>query len=230
MGTAFFAIIVFIEKYVFFLYNRISRNKKTVRTLLMALNNKGSGSIKILDITYELNEDTKVYQGDPHFIKEEIFTIDKDGFALSVIHMGTHLGTHTDAPSHFIEGGKSLADIPLSSYIGECSVTGMDGLKIPAGTKLLLKSAQNCEARLSSKQATELVQKGVRLVGTDALSIGDDAVHKILLGSDCIILEHLNLEGVAEGSYFLYAFPLKIDADGSPVRACLITGAPQWVD
>jgi arylformamidase len=179
--------------------------------------------MKVLDITHELNEDTKVYEGDPHFIKEEIYTIDKDGFALSMLHMGTHLGTHTDAPSHFIPGGKSLADIPLVSYIGECRVLGMEDLDNP-GPKILIKSSRSAPARLTFKQANELIQKGVRLVGTNAFSIGDDDVHKILLENDCVILEHLKLEGVAVGNYFLCAFPLKIDADGSPIRACLIVG------
>lgn len=179
--------------------------------------------IKILDITYELNEETKVYEGDPHFIKEEVFTLDRDGFALSLIRMGTHAGTHTDAPSHFISGGKSLREIPLGCYIGPCRVAVMDELEdCPACEKLLLKSAPDKEARLTSKQAKELIKKGVRLLGTDSLSIGDDAVHRILLENDCVIIELLRMDGVAPGKYTLYAMPLKIDADGSPIRACLV--------
>jgi Predicted metal-dependent hydrolase len=183
---------------------------------------QGSGRMKILDITHELNEETKVYEGDPHFIKEEIYTIEQDGFSLSMLHMGTHLGTHTDAPSHFIPGGKSLADIPLGRYTGECRVLGPEDVNNPGCEKILIKSGHDAPARLNSKQAGMLIRKGVRLIGTDALSIGDDAVHRILLENDCIILEHLKLEGVAEGKYTLWAFPLKIDADGSPIRACLV--------
>jgi arylformamidase len=179
--------------------------------------------IKVYDITYELSEETKVYEGDPHFIKEEVFTLDKDGFALSMIRMGTHAGTHTDAPSHFIQGGKSLLEIPLGSYIGACRVALMDELAdCTACAKLLLKSTPDKEARLTSRQARELIKKGVRLVGTDSLSIGDDTVHRILLENDCIIIELLKLDGVAAGNYNLYAMPLKIDADGSPIRACLV--------
>lgn len=180
--------------------------------------------IKIYDITYELNEDTKVYEGDPHFIKEEIFTIEKDGFSLSLIHMGTHMGTHTDAPSHFISGGKSLVDIPLVSYIGECRVVPMDEPDaLPPCEKLILISVPGREASLTARQAKEIIKKGIRLVGTDSPSIGDDIVHKILLENDCVIIEHLKMDGVATGKYMLYALPLKIDADGSPIRACLIT-------
>ena len=88
-----------------------------------------------------LDEETKVYEGDPHFIKKEVFTLERDGFALSVIRMGSHAGTHTDAPSHFIPGGKTLLDIPLCNYIGPCRVIGMDALEdLPACEKVLIKS------------------------------------------------------------------------------------------
>jgi len=180
-------------------------------------------AIKIFDITFVLNEETKVYEGDPHFIKEEVFTLERDGFALSVIRMGSHAGTHTDAPCHFIRGGKSLLDIPLTSYIGECRVAGMDELKdLPPCEKVLIKSKPGQEARLTQLQAEALIRRGVNLVGTDALSVGDDTVHRTLLESDCVIIEHLMLDDVPAGKYMLYAFPLKIDADGAPIRACLI--------
>lgn len=180
-------------------------------------------TIKIYDITYVLNEETTVYEGDPHFIKEEVFTLDRDGFALSLIRMGSHAGTHTDAPAHFIPGGKTLLDIPLASYIGECRVVMMDELAgLPACEKVLLKSAPGSASRLTADQACALVRKGVKLVGTDSLSIGDDTVHRELLENDCVIIEMLKLDGVPAGKYMLYALPLKIDADGSPIRACLI--------
>ncbi len=170
-----------------------------------------------------LDEETKVYEGDPHFIKKEVFTLERDGFALSVIRMGSHAGTHTDAPSHFIPGGKTLLDIPLCNYIGPCRVIGMDALgDLPACEKVLIKSMPGKESRLTTRQAKALVKKGVKLVGTDSLSIGDDTVHRVLLENDCVIIESLKLEGVPTGKYTLYALPLKIDADGSPIRACLI--------
>lgn len=147
---------------------------------------------------------------------------------MSLIRMGTHAGTHTDAPSHFISGGKSLLEIPLGCFIGACRVALMDELEdCPVCEKLILKSTPGKEARLTSRQAKELIKKGVRLVGTDSLSIGDDSVHRILLENDCVIIELLKMDGVATGKYTLYAMPLKIDADGSPVRACLISGDPE---
>ena len=65
------------------------------------------------------------------------------------------------------------------------------------------------------------------MVGLDYLSVdrfGDDAypAHRALLGGGVLILEGIDLSGVEEGAYMLYALPLKIEAgDGSPVRAVL---------
>ncbi len=67
-----------------------------------------------------------------------------------------------------------------------------------------------------------LVDAGVKVVGTDNLSIGNDVVHNTLLKEGCIILESLNLDGVEPGVYTLCALPLKIACDGAPLRACLI--------
>ena len=78
--------------------------------------------MKIIDITKKLNEDNEIYEGDPKFVKQVVFDIDKDGFKLSNISMSTHAGTHTDAPSHFLPNGKSLGEIPLKNYIGRCVV------------------------------------------------------------------------------------------------------------
>ena len=63
-----------------------------------------------------------------------------------------------------------------------------------------------------------------KMRGTGLETIGSDEVHRILLGSGCVILENLRLEGVETKKYFLACAPLKLAADASPVRACLIEG------
>ncbi len=139
--------------------------------------------------------------------------------------MGSHSGTHIDAPSHVREGGKNVSEIPLSALVGQCVVAPADHLKIPAGIKMvLIKSTDGKEARINEAQARKLVDAGVGLVGTDALSIGSDEVHTILLSEGCPVLESLDLRKAEPGLYMLCALPLKIKADGAPVRACLIKG------
>ncbi|MEG2189071.1 MAG: cyclase family protein [Christensenella sp.] len=179
--------------------------------------------IKIIDITHELNNETKVYEGDPHVRLEQFFTIESYGYAVTKLTMGTHSGTHIDAPAHVVIGGKTAKEVSLSTLIGEAVLVDKKEFKVGRGTKrIILKGSHGAEGRLTEKSAQQLVDAGVRLIGTDAQSIGNDAVHKILLGEGIVVLESLNLEKAAAGNYILCALPLKIDTDGSPIRACLL--------
>lgn len=181
--------------------------------------------IKIIDITRELSGETKVYEGDPHVRLEQFFTVDNYGYAVSKLSMGSHSGTHIDAPAHVVIGGKTTKEVPLSTLVGEAVLAERKNFKIPVGTKrVILKSADGAEARLTERSAQRLVDAGVCLVGTDALSIGNDEVHRILLSEGIVVLESLDLSKAEPGNYFLCALPLKIDTDGSPIRACLISG------
>ncbi|MEA5003413.1 MAG: cyclase family protein [Christensenella sp.] len=182
-------------------------------------------TIKIIDITQQLGKDTKIYEGDPHIRMEKFFTVDNYGYAVSKMSMGSHSGTHIDAPAHVMSGGKTVRDIPLSDLVGDCIVVEKSEIKIPKGTKrLIIKGSEKGEARISERHARILVDAGIRIIGTDALSIGNDEVHKILLSEEVCILESLELSRVTPGNYFLCALPLKVDTDGSPIRACLIEG------
>ena len=176
--------------------------------------------MKIIDITIELNEQTPIYEGDPRFQKKQISFLEENGYALSAISMGTHTGTHVDAPSHFLEGGRSLGEISLRRFIGKSIVTDRVTPESVKGYERVL--LRGMKKKLHAEQAAILVEAGVRVVGTEKQSIGNDEVHKILLGAGCVVLESLKLDQVELKEYFLAAMPLKIDADGSPIRACLI--------
>ncbi len=179
--------------------------------------------IKIIDITRELNAETKVYEGDPHVRLECFYTVENYGYSVTKLSMGSHSGTHLDAPSHVLSGARTTKDIPLNELVGECLVVDQKDFKVPSGTrKILLKGSQDAPGKLTEKSARKLVDAGVRLIGTDALSIGGDEVHQILLSEGVVVLESLYLDKVQAGEYFLCALPLKIDTDGSPIRACLI--------
>ena len=179
--------------------------------------------IKIIDITHELNSETKVYEGDPHVRLEQFFTVDNYGYAVTKLTMGSHSGTHIDAPAHVVAGGKTAREIPLSTLIGDAVLVYKKDFRIPRGTKrVILKGSEETEGRLSEKSARSLVDAGVCLIGTDAQSIGNDSVHKILLSEGIVVLESLDLSKAEPGQYILCALPLKIDTDGSPIRACLV--------
>ena len=177
--------------------------------------------MRVIDITHALNEKTAIYEGDPRFSREIWRTVEEDGYCISKLRMGSHTGTHVDAPGHFIEGGRSIAELPVHRFVGECLVAGSVDEPLDGCPRLLLKGDAG---RITLEQAQELIEKGVRLIGTEKLSIGGDEVHRLLLGAECVVLEYLKLDKVAPGRYLLSAAPLKIDADGSPIRACLIEG------
>lgn len=179
--------------------------------------------MQIIDITMELSERTPVYQTDPRTSMAPHATIEKDGYAVTRLSMGSHSGTHLDAPRHMLPGGKTAVDVPLEFLIGKCYVADVDDFKIPQSVKrILIKGNTGRDNTLNVRQAEALLNAGVRVLGTDGMSIGDDDVHRLLLESDCIILECLELSRVEPGVYVLCALPLKVDCDGAPLRACLM--------
>jgi len=176
----------------------------------------------IYDISKNIAVGMDVYEGDPEVKVEEVFTIANDGFSLRRIEMSTHTGTHLDAPSHFFENGKSIDELSLALFFGKALVVETFDDEVPPGTTRLLGK----NGYLSEKRAQELVENGLKLIGTVYPSIELDSteiVHEILLGNGIIILENLVLREIKAGNYTLAAFPLKISgADGSPVRAVLM--------
>lgn len=177
--------------------------------------------MRVIDITMKLDENTSIYEGDPTFSREVWTSLQHDGYVISKLKMGTHTGTHIDAPCHFIEGGKTAAEIPAGQFIGECKVVNTPEVSGGSCPRVLIRF-DTPPRKLSIAQAQRLIDLRVQLVGTNMLSIGSDQVHKLLLANDCIILEGLDLKAVSAGDYFLTAVPLKMDTDGSPVRACLV--------
>lgn len=172
--------------------------------------------MKIYDITLDLDEETAVYESDPHFVKEAWHTVQDDGFLLHRITMGTHAGTHVDAPSHMLEDATDVSEIPLNSFIGDCVLCDkMEDFNYDC-SRLLLRSVIN------TGEAQRLADSKMRIVGTSEQSIGCDEVHKILLRTGCTIVESLKLDGVPNGKYFYVGLPLKMKVDGSPIRACLL--------
>lgn len=72
-----------------------------------------------VDLSHVIEGGMPVYPGDPEPLLEKLSSIEEDGVNLTRLVMGSHVGTHVDAPLHFIEGGSSLDEIPLSTLIGE---------------------------------------------------------------------------------------------------------------
>lgn len=206
--------------------------------------------MEIYDITLPLSDQLLTYPGDPEFELKFLREIAADGYVLSSIRMGSHAGTHIDAPAHFIPDGTTVDRIDLGILSGPAQVLDTGSADIIdqkllsehqiAAPRILFKtrnSKQNLLAKkalrsrfvaLSADGADYLVQQGVVLVGIDYLSIErpqalDYPCHVKLLQHGVVILEGADLHQVPEGEYILHCLPLKIvNGDAAPVRAILI--------
>ena len=190
--------------------------------------------MRYIDITAALGPATRVYPGDPP-VEITLFADPARGAAARVtsLRLSAHAGTHVDAPCHIAGGRRGVESLPLDALIGPVVVIDApprlgDWLDIPARPKgrparILFKG----EPVISAACARDLVRRGVRLVGTDGLSI--DAMnetrlpaHRVFLKAGVVILEGLDLSRVTAGRYELIALPLLIPgSDGAPARAVL---------
>jgi len=185
---------------------------------------------KIIDISRPLAEGMAVWPGDPPFERTAVSRLaDGDVSEVSRVSMGTHCGTHVDAPAHVLAGGGTVDALPLERLIGAAVVleaAAVPEASIRQGDIVLIKAPPG-GAPLDETAAGGLLAAGVRAVGTDAASIEGDAaelaVHRLLLGAGVPILEALRLDHVACGRYLLVCLPLKLTgAEAAPARAVLL--------
>ena len=157
-------------------------------------------------------------------------------FESTCFTMSAHVGTHVDAPSHVLPEGDTIGRVPLDAFFGPACVVDLPGRgevgpdALPRGTfaapRVLFRTGGR--AFLSPLAAVRLAERGILLVGTDAMSLdpGDAAdlpVHRALLSRGVAVLENLDLARVNQGNYRLVALPICFtELDASPVRAILI--------
>ena len=206
----------------------------------------------IYDISVPLHNNMHVWPSDPKLRLEEREHPARDQshtVRVTSIRCGSHSGTHLDAPSHMIDDGRTLSDIPLEQLVGPARVLDIPGVRSIGRAELEdqpLKGVERVLFRTDNSShwndpgfyedfvflepdgALFLIESGIRLVGIDYLSIdryksSDHATHFILLEQNVVILEGLNLCDIAAGDYNLTALPMKLrGADGAPVRAILV--------
>jgi arylformamidase len=200
--------------------------------------------VTLIDISVPVRVPMPVYDGNPGVELERVLAI-ADGETANVtrLGLGVHTGTHIDAPLHFIDGAAGTESFPLDRVVGRAYVAaaaaldaaGLAACGIPDGVERLLLKTSNGRlwesdsfsrdfVRLDGSGATFVVERGVRLVGIDYLSIGDEDAHRVLLGAGVVPLEGLDLREVEPGWYDLLCLPLSLPGiDGAPARAVLRT-------
>lgn len=185
---------------------------------------------KIYDITRELFS-SEIYPGDPVPVKKKVMSLEKeepDICQLSKLTMGSHTGTHMDAPRHFFKDAKGIDEVELYKCIGRCKVVtlekgqNLDGILQDGNERVLIRG----EYELTEKQAADIISRDIVLVGTEGLSIAPIsnpvAIHRMLLEHEIVIVEGIDLSKVEDGDYEIIAMPLKMKGlDGSPSRIVL---------
>ncbi len=200
---------------------------------------------KIYDVTRTITSGMGVYPGDPEVRIVSVADVKEgDPFTVSALEMGSHTGTHVDAPRHLFPDGVGVDRISPDRLIGPAAVIDVGGsisigrerfvASIPADgcERLLIKTRSEgrdeAHAFLTPEAARWLVDQGFRLLGIDGPSVDakeDDSlpVHRILLEAGVVIVEGLDLNRVPVGMYTLVCMPLKLkDCDGAPARVMLL--------
>jgi kynurenine formamidase len=100
---------------------------------------------KIIDITIPISPFTKVFPGDPKPAIDRICTLEKEGCAVSKLTLGSHTGTHVDAPSHVLENGLPVDKLELESLMGMALILDFSSLEGALTADFLEKAFENTE-------------------------------------------------------------------------------------
>ena len=190
--------------------------------------------MKLYDISQEVFS-CAVYPGDPK-PEKQILSATASGalYNLTAFSMCAHNGTHVDAPFHFLGDGKTVEQMELEIFVGECflarhcgDVTGADAEEILGKAGGLPRILIAGNVTVTASAARVFAQAGIFLLGNESQSVGPEnapmEVHKCLLSRGVALLEGIVLTGIPEGRYFLSAAPLKLaGSDGAPCRAWLM--------
>jgi len=202
----------------------------------------------LIDLSHPIRDGMPVYPGDPEVRITLALTLDLDGAAVDRVCLGSHTGTHIDAPAHTVPGGRTMADISLDELVGEAIVLrsraangyGLtdltcDGDPVPDTLPRIVLIDTGWAAKFDTADAAqhpyldpaaaeELWRRGMRVLAVDTPSpdpTGAEGipVHDLVLGHDGLIVENVaNLDRLPSRVRVGF-FPLALQGDGAPVRA-----------
>lgn len=196
--------------------------------------------MELFDLTLPLSPGMTVYPGDPEVRFDLVRTHETDGYQVTRVCLGSHTGTHVDAPRHFLPNGATLDEFPLERFVGpgvviDCRPSGhtaepaevspatdvpridaaflserMALFPFPAGGIVILWTAG---AFLTADAAETLANARPGLVGTDSPSLDTDPypVHELILGRGIPLVENLHgLERIGTGPADFAFLPLAL--------------------
>lgn len=195
-----------------------------------------------IDLTHTITNNMPSHPLDISVQLQSTAIYHEHGVANESLSGGVHMGTHIDAPGHFVENGKKITDFSIDKFMGKAIC--IDARKHKIITPDLLAHASLQENLIilfytgwdsqfytsnyytehpiiSPECAQYLIDSKIKMVGVDFPSVDNApyAIHKIFLSNDILIIENLtNLKSLIEKTFNIIALPLKINAHGSPTR------------
>jgi len=203
----------------------------------------------IIDISVAIIPDLVKWPGSFGFATESMIEIGVDTDAnVTKIEMDVHLGTHVDAPLHFLSDGEDMSTMPLDKLMGRCYVLDCGSAKVisediartvpSSATKVLFKTTNSdlwADLRhlfkkdfvgLDATASAQLAKMNLDLVGVDYLSIQGfsehNDTHRNLLKNRTVLLEGIDLREAEQGWYDICCLPIKLQKiEAAPCRAIL---------
>ncbi|WP_117594322.1 cyclase family protein [Haloprofundus halophilus] len=208
------------------------------------------------DLSHQLSPDTPVYPGDPSVRLRPHASHAADGYRVTDIGVGSHAGTHVDAPSHVLEDGDPLSAFPVSRFRLDAELVDLRPLDAgatvspaaleaadpaPDGEALVLRTGWDVHwgtgeyhdhPSLSPEAAAWCADRGYDVAldcaSPDPFGSTDLTAHRALSGANRLIFENLRLADADLPTRFrLHAYPPSfVGVDGSPVRVVAEERAP----
>ena len=203
------------------------------------------------DLTLTISPTTLTYPGDPSpAITRTMDLSQGDSVTASHLSLHCHVGTHVDAPAHFIAEGATLEELPMECFYGPAVVINLEGKAVIAVSDLvahdlpdshhiliktdnsrLLQRAQFSESFcvISPDAGRYLLSKTPRSIGFDYYSLDPHQTtatfptHQLLARSNIPAFVCLDLSDLGPGRFTFSGFPLRLGkVEASPVRAILL--------
>lgn len=179
--------------------------------------------MRLIDLTVPVTDGMAGYPGDPPVSVRQVHDLPVEGWRLSEIRLGSHAGTHVNAPWHMAADGARLEELALSHFVGRAVVRRAHDEPIPPGVGLIYADAplDRDELPLVLAACPPFVAQAVEFPM-------DEAVERELCRAGIVNFENLaNTAKLPRDRTFLFVgLPLAINGDGAPVRAVAMLDLP----
>lgn len=212
-----------------------------------------------VDLTRRLESGMPVYPGDPAVSLDPHATMDADGYRVTRLSLGTHAGTHVDAPAHTEPDGATLDEFAVGAFRFDATLVDLAGLdaREPITPEMLPDSLGSADGGDDTDLLVirtgwgdywgenryldhpYLTPTAARQIAASECAVGLDTLnpdptpteqagaeepagvpaHRELLGAGLLVIENLRLPTGLPEEFVVRAYPLRVDADGAPVRA-----------